>query len=67
MNVVIAQVDAPYPCLCAIYRCDCGEEEARYGDESAVPPPGWLVAWTEGGDEAVACPACAERGASMRS
>lgn len=67
MNVVIAQVDAPYPCLCAIYRCACGMEETRYGDESAVPPPGWLVAWTEGGDQAVACPGCAERGASMRS
>jgi hypothetical protein len=58
MNVVIAQVDVPYPCLCAVYRCTCGAEEARYGDQSAVPPAGWLVEWREGGDEAVACPEC---------
>jgi hypothetical protein len=62
MNVVIAQVDVPYPCLCAVYRCACGAEQARYGDQSAVPPAGWLVEWREGGDEAVACPECLSSG-----
>jgi hypothetical protein len=61
MSVVIAQIGVTFPCLCAIYRCECGAEEARYGDESAVPPSGWLVKWTDGGDEDVVCPACAAR------
>ena len=64
MNVVIAEIGGPYPCLCAIYRCECGAEEARYGDQSAVPPRGWLVQRTESGDEAAACPGCAARASS---
>jgi hypothetical protein len=61
MSVVIAQVGVTYPCICAIYRCECGAEEARYGDEAAVSPSGWLVKWTDGRGEAVACPDCAAR------
>jgi DNA-directed RNA polymerase subunit RPC12/RpoP len=59
MSVVFELIDAPYPHLCALYRCSCGAESTRFGDEAAVPPPGWTVdPPADEADEDVRCPRC---------
>jgi hypothetical protein len=68
MSVVFSVIDAPFPHVCALYRCDCGRELVRYGDEAALLPPGWAIdrpADLEDSD--VTCPACAAAGAQRPS
>jgi len=62
MGVTYDLIDAPYPYLCAVYRCRCGATVTRHGDEAGAPPPGWHVHVAEPGesDETV-CPECAAR------
>ena len=43
MGVTYDLIDAPYPYLCAVYRCRCGAAVTRHGDEAGAPPPGWQV------------------------
>lgn len=57
MGVTFELIDAPYPYLCAVYRCACGGAATSYGAESAEPPPGWVQL----GESDVVCPGCAER------
>ena len=65
MGVTYDLIDAPYPYLCAVYRCSCGATVTRHGDEAGAPPPGWQVHASEPGesDEAL-CPGCAARAAA---
>jgi hypothetical protein len=62
VSVVYELIDAPFPHLCALYRCSCGAESTRYGEDAAVPPPGWTVDQPAGGAEAehVTCPHCGQ-------
>ena len=41
MGVTYELIDAPYPSLCAVYRCNCGASATSYGDESGETPKGW--------------------------
>jgi hypothetical protein len=59
MGVTYDLIDAPYPYLCAVYRCRCGGTVTRHGDEAGAPPPGWLIHAGESDD--VLCPGCAAR------
>jgi hypothetical protein len=43
MGVTYELIDAPYPSLCAVYRCRCGATETRYGADASTPPAGWDV------------------------
>jgi hypothetical protein len=62
MGVTYDLIDAPYPYLCAVYRCRCGASVTRHGDEAGAPPPGWQVHAAEAGEsDDVVCPECAER------
>ena len=62
MGVTYDLIDAPYPYLCAVYRCRCGASVTRHGDEAGAPPPGWHVHAAEAGEiDDVVCPGCAER------
>ena len=68
MSVVFELIDAPYPHLCALYRCSCGAESTRFGDEAAVPPPGWTVDLpADEADEHVTCPHCGAAAAQRPS
>jgi len=60
VSVVYELIDTPYPHLCALYRCSCGVESTRYGEDCGVPPPGWTVDRPPGATEAehVSCPHC---------
>jgi hypothetical protein len=62
MGVTYDLIDAPYPYLCAVYRCRCGATVTRHGDEAGAPPPGWHVQASEPGesDDAV-CAECVAR------
>ncbi len=59
MGVTYELIDAPYPYLCAVYRCKCGASATSYGDESGEPPKGWRI--TRGDVDVVTCPHCLER------
>jgi hypothetical protein len=59
MGVTYELIDAPYPYLCAVYRCPCGAVAVRHADQAAVPPPGWWEHEHEGVDDCL-CPQCAE-------
>ena len=62
MGVTYDLIDAPYPYLCAVYRCRCGATVTRHGDEAGAPPPGWHVHAAEAGEvDDVLCPGCAAR------
>jgi hypothetical protein len=64
VSVVYELIDTPFPHLCALYRCSCGAESTRYGEDAAVPPPGWTVDQPAGATDAehVVCAHCgAER------
>jgi len=65
MGVTYDLIDAPYPYLCAVYRCRCGGTVTRHGDEAGAPPPGWLIhAGEDGESDDVICPGCAARAAA---
>ncbi len=60
MTVVFEVIDAPYPHVCALYRCACGAEATRSGADAGVPPPGWLLEDPHGRpDDRAVCPHCA--------
>ena len=65
MGVTYELIDAPYPCLCAVYRCDCGGSATSYGDESGELPRGWHRVGDADVDH-VLCPGCAARAAEPR-
>ncbi|HEY0477633.1 MAG TPA: hypothetical protein VGD37_08915 [Kofleriaceae bacterium] len=58
MSVAFEMIDAPYPYLCAVYRCRCGAAEVRHGDQAAVPPPGWHVDRGADGEPDAVCAHC---------
>ena len=59
MSVTYELIDAPYPYLCAVYRCRCGEIAVRHAGEAAMLPELWDHRTTaEGGDDYL-CPRCA--------
>ncbi len=59
VSVVFSLIDAPFPHVCALYRCSCGAEAVSYGEDAAVPPIGWTVEQPAATDERVICAACA--------
>ncbi len=61
MPVTYEVIDAPYPYVCAVYRCECGEVAVRHGNEAASPPERWDRVATDSADEELACPRCVER------
>jgi hypothetical protein len=62
MGVTFELIDAPYPHLCALYRCECGAVETRYGDESGIPPQGWQeLPGTREDELQCLCPRCSAR------
>ena len=62
MSVEFSLVEAPFPYVCAVYRCRCGQVATRHGEEAATAPSGWhTVGPPAGEDEVVLCPACAAR------
>ena len=65
MGVTYDLIDAPYPYLCAVYRCRCGATVTRHGDEARGSPAGLAVHAAEAGEsDDVVCPGCAERSAA---
>ncbi|HET8805986.1 MAG TPA: hypothetical protein VFM47_05925 [Gaiellales bacterium] len=63
MSVAFELIDAPYPYVCAVYRCDCGATAMRHGDEAAVPPADWQVHRSADDEPQAVCPHCAARAA----
>jgi hypothetical protein len=61
MPVTYELIDAPYPYVCAVYRCECGEVAVRHGNEAASPPERWDRVAADSADEEFACPRCVER------
>lgn len=61
MPVTYEVIDAPYPYVCAVYRCECGEVAVRHGNEAATPPESWDRVATESEDEEFLCLGCVER------
>ena len=61
MGVTYELIDAPYPYLCAVYRCDCGACQTLYGQESGDVPVGWRMLPPQGGQPRVLCPRGAAR------
>jgi hypothetical protein len=60
MGVTYELIDAPYPCLCALYRCRCGAVAVQHANDAGRPPDRWEPAGA--GDEGeYLCPECAER------
>lgn len=59
MSVTYELLDAPYPYVCAVYRCDCGGSQTQYGEESGEVPRGWVLMADKA--DHVLCPGCAER------
>jgi hypothetical protein len=57
MGVTYELIDAPYPYLCAVYRCRCGAVAVRHADQAAVAPPGWRT--SDEPDADCLCPDCA--------
>jgi hypothetical protein len=57
MGVTYELIDAPYPYLCAVYRCRCGAVVVRHADQAAVAPPGWQA--SDDPDGECLCPHCA--------
>jgi hypothetical protein len=58
MPVTYELIDAPYPYVCAVYRCECGEVAVRHGNEAATPPETWDRVATDSDDEEFLCPRC---------
>ncbi len=61
MGVTFELIDAPYPYLCAVYRCDCGGCATLYGQDSGDLPVGWRALPDVAGERRVMCPGCAAR------
>ena len=61
MGVTYELIDSPYPYLCAVYRCACGEVAVQHASEAATPPERWDRQPVDGDDEEYLCPRCAER------
>jgi len=61
MSVTYELIDAPYPYLCAVYRCTCGEVAVRSGNEAATPPERWERRVAADGEDMYICSHCAER------
>jgi hypothetical protein len=59
MGVTYELIDAPYPYLCAVYRCVCGGVAVRHGGDSATPPERWERDPVDGAEEQFLCPGCA--------
>jgi hypothetical protein len=58
MPVTYELIDAPYPYVCAVYRCECGDVAVRHGNEAATPPESWDRVATDSDDEEFLCPRC---------
>jgi hypothetical protein len=58
MPVTYEVIDAPYPYVCAVYRCECGDVAVRHGNEAATPPESWDRVATDSDDEEFLCPRC---------
>ena len=63
MSVAFELIEAPYPYLCAVYRCDCGATEMRHGEQAAMVPAGWLVHRDANDEPCAICPHCAAHAA----
>lgn len=61
MGVTFELIDAPYPYLCAVYRCGCGAVAVQHASDAASPPERWDRQAVDGDDEEYLCPGCAER------
>ncbi len=61
MGVTYELIDAPYPYLCAVYRCSCGAVAVQHASDAATPPERWDRQAVDGDDEEYLCPGCAER------
>jgi hypothetical protein len=67
MGVTYELIDAPYPYLCAVYRCPCGATATTYGHDAATPPAHWVREQDRGdGEEHVTCPVCDARRAAAQ-
>jgi hypothetical protein len=64
MPVTYEVIDSPYPYVCAVYRCECGEVAVRHGNDAATPPESWDRVATDSDDEEFLCPRCVERNRS---
>ena len=60
MGVTYELIDAPYPYLCAVYRCRCGAVAVQHANDAATAPEAWEHA-VDGDDGEYICPGCAER------
>ena len=60
MGVTYELIDAPYPYLCAVYRCRCGAVAVQHANDAATPPQQWEHA-LDGDDGEYICPGCAEQ------
>jgi hypothetical protein len=61
MGVTYELIDAPYPYLCAVYRCRCGAVAVSHADQTAVVPSGWRAVAPDGD---CLCPHCAQETAA---
>jgi hypothetical protein len=62
MGVTYELIDAPYPYLCAVYRCECGATAVRHAEQAATPPAGWRRSTELSRPDRYLCPACDRRG-----
>lgn len=60
MGVTYELIDAPYPYLCAVYRCCCGALAVQHANDAGRPPELWEPDHDAGEGEYL-CPGCAER------
>jgi hypothetical protein len=65
VSVAFELIDAPYPYLCAVYRCDCGATAMRHGEQAATVPAGWRVDRYADDEPRAVCPHCADRAAEQ--
>jgi hypothetical protein len=56
MSVTYELIDAPYPYLCAIFRCACGRSCVQHAEHASVPPAGWQP--VSAGVDDYRCPDC---------
>ncbi|MGZ4430375.1 MAG: hypothetical protein ACXVYV_01890 [Gaiellales bacterium] len=58
MGVTYELIDAPYPYLCAVYRCECGATAVQHAGVAATPPADWRRVADAGRQDRYVCPAC---------
>jgi hypothetical protein len=63
VSVAFELIDAPYPYLCAVYRCACGATEMRHGEQAASAPTGWRVDRDANDEPRAVCAHCLARSA----